>query len=122
MDIMVELHTLWNLPTAKRIFRALEEFEPFWFEDPIKMTSADDLAELAASTSCRSARARPGDAQRVSRAAGARRGRRRDAGPELGRRPVEARKIAAMAETYSPAGGAADCTGPVVYTASVHLS
>ena len=50
MDIMVELHTLWNLPTAKRIFRALEEFEPFWFEDPIKMTSADDLAELAAST------------------------------------------------------------------------
>ena len=50
MDIMVELHTLWDLPTAKRIFRALEEFEPFWFEDPIKMTSADDLAELAAST------------------------------------------------------------------------
>ena len=26
IDIMVELHSLWNLPTAKKIFAALEEF------------------------------------------------------------------------------------------------
>src|SRR5215212_5467561 len=32
MDIMVELHGLWNLPTARRIARALEEFEPYWYE------------------------------------------------------------------------------------------
>ncbi len=50
MDIMCEFHSLWNLPTAKRICRALEEFEPFWFEDPIKMTNFDALADLAAST------------------------------------------------------------------------
>ena len=50
MDIMVELHSLWNLPTAKRIARALEEFEPFWFEDPLKADNIDALAELAAAT------------------------------------------------------------------------
>ena len=89
MDIMVELHTLWNLPAAKRIFRALEEFEPFWFEDPIKMTSADELAELAASTSvpiCASETlaTRGG----LPRAVRAQRGRGRDARSELGRRPL----------------------------------
>ena len=50
MDIMVEFHSLWDLPTAKRIARALEEFEPFWFEDPIKADNLDALAEFAAST------------------------------------------------------------------------
>jgi galactonate dehydratase len=123
MDIMVELHTLWNLPTAKRIFRALEGFEPFWFEDPIKMTSADDLAELAAATHV------PICASETLATRGAFR--------ELLERAAvgvvmldlswvgglsEARKIAAMAETYHLPVAPHDCTGPVVYTASVHLS
>ena len=47
---MVEFHSLWNLPTAKRIARALEEFEPFWYEDPIKADNIDALADYAAST------------------------------------------------------------------------
>ncbi len=123
MDIMVELHSLWNLPTAKRIFRALDEFEPFWFEDPIKMTSADDLAELAASTHV------PICASETLAT--------RSAFRELFERNAlgvamldlswvgglsEARKIAAMAETYHLPVAPHDCTGPVVYTASVHLS
>jgi L-alanine-DL-glutamate epimerase-like enolase superfamily enzyme len=37
---MVEFHSLWHLPAAKRIARALEEFSPYWFEDSLK---ADDL-------------------------------------------------------------------------------
>ena len=89
MDIMVELHTLWNLPMAKRIFRALEEFEPFWFEDPIKMTSADDLAELAASTQRADLRQRDARHPRgLPRAVRAQCDRRHDARPELGRRAV----------------------------------
>jgi L-alanine-DL-glutamate epimerase-like enolase superfamily enzyme len=123
IDVMVELHTLWNLPTAKRIFRALEEFEPFWFEDPIKMTSADDLAELAASTHV------PICASETLATRGAFR--------ELLERGAvgvvmldlswvgglsEARKIAAMAEVYHLPVAPHDCTGPVVYAASVHLS
>jgi L-alanine-DL-glutamate epimerase-like enolase superfamily enzyme len=123
MDIMVELHTLWNLPMAKRIFRALEELEPFWFEDPIKMTSADDLAELAASTHvpiCAS--------ETLATRAAFRELFERNA---IGVTMLdlswvgglsEARKIAAMAEAYHLPVAPHDCTGPVVYTASVHLS
>ena len=123
MDVMVELHTLWNLPAVKRIFRVLEEFEPFWFEDPVKMTSADDLAELAASTHV------PICASETLATRGAFR-------ELLERNAVgvvmldlswvgglsEARKIAAMAEAYHLPVAPHDCTGPVVYAASVHLS
>ena len=34
MDIHVEFHSLWNLPTAIKIAKALEQFDPFWYEDP----------------------------------------------------------------------------------------
>ena len=34
IDVMVELHGLWDVPAACRIARALEEFAPFWIEDP----------------------------------------------------------------------------------------
>jgi galactonate dehydratase len=123
IDIMVELHSLWNLPAAKRILRALEEFEPFWFEDPIKMTSAADLAELAASTPvpiCASETLATRSAFRElfeHHAVGV---------AMLDLSWVgglsEARKIAAMAETWHLPVAPHDCTGPVVYTASVHLS
>jgi L-alanine-DL-glutamate epimerase-like enolase superfamily enzyme len=120
---MVELHSLWNLPMAKRICRALEEFEPFWFEDPIKMTSADDLAELAASTPvpiCASETL-------VTRSAFRELLERNAVGVAMLDLSwvgglSEARKIAAMAETYHLPVAPHDCTGPVVYTASVHLS
>lgn len=123
MDIMVEFHSLWNLPTAKKIFAALEEFEPFWYEDPIKMNNFDALADLASST-------------RVPITAS----------ETIATRPVfrelmakqavgvvmldlawvggisEARKIAAMAEAHSLPIAPHDCTGPIVYTASCHVS
>src|SRR5690606_3920429 len=51
MQIMVEFHSLWTLPTIKRIARQLEAFDPTWYEDPIRMNSVSALAELAASTS-----------------------------------------------------------------------
>ncbi|HEX2113629.1 MAG TPA: mandelate racemase/muconate lactonizing enzyme family protein, partial [Alphaproteobacteria bacterium] len=50
MDVMVEFHSLWDLPTAQKIARALEEFEPYWFEDPLKADDLDALAEFASST------------------------------------------------------------------------
>ena len=123
IDIMVELHTLWNLPAAKRIFHALEEFEPFWFEDPIKMTSASDLAELAASTHvpiCASETLATRSAFRELFEQSAIGVTMLDLSWVGGL--SEARKIAAMAETYHLPVAPHDCTGPVVYTASVHLS
>ncbi|WP_265733303.1 enolase C-terminal domain-like protein, partial [Acinetobacter baumannii] len=41
MDIMVEFHSLWRLPMARRIARALEPFNTFWHEDAIRMDSLD---------------------------------------------------------------------------------
>lgn len=123
MDIMVELHTLWNLPTAKRIMAALEEFEPFWFEDPIRMNNAAALAELARSTrvpitASETLATRQGYRDFISQGA---------IGivmPDLSwvGGLSEARKVAAMAETHHLPIAPHDCTGPVTYVASVHLA
>ena len=40
---MCELHSLWTLPAAIRIGRAMHDLDPFWVEDPIRM---DDPATL----------------------------------------------------------------------------
>lgn len=123
MDIMVELHSLWSLPVAIRIARALEPFEPFWFEDPIKMESLADLAHFARST-------------RVPVCASETLGSRFAFRELLEGHCVgvvmldigwvgglgEAKKIAAMAEAYHLPIAPHDCTGPVLLTASVHLS
>ena len=37
MEIMAELHSLWNVPMAKKICNALVEFAPTWIEDPVRM-------------------------------------------------------------------------------------
>ena len=44
IDIHVEFHSLWNLPMAILLAKAVEPFQPYWYEDPLKM---DDLGALA---------------------------------------------------------------------------
>jgi galactonate dehydratase len=123
MDIMVEFHSMWNLTAAKRIARALEPFDPFWYEDPIKMDSLSDLKAYAANTHV------PITASETI----AGRARFRDL---LELQAVgyvmfdlswvgglsEGRKISAMAEAYHLSVAPHDCTGPVLLAASVHLS
>ncbi len=50
MSVALELHGKWSLPAAKRIVAAVEEYEPLWVEDPLRMDSIPALAELARST------------------------------------------------------------------------
>jgi len=50
MELMVELHSMWDVPTAIRIARALEPLEPSWIEDPIRMDALDSLARVADAT------------------------------------------------------------------------
>src|SRR5207244_10815082 len=50
IDVMVELHALWDVPAACRIAAALEEFDPFWIEDPVRVASPDALAEVQRAT------------------------------------------------------------------------
>jgi galactonate dehydratase len=123
MDIMVEFHSLWDVPTAQRILRALEEFEPYWFEDPVRPDSPGALAQVARST-------------RVRVASGETLAGRRAFRELLDREAVqvvivdlswcggisEARKIGTLAETYGIPVAPHDCTGPVVLTASTPLS
>lgn len=123
MEIMVEFHSLWNLPMAKKIARALEPFEPTWYEDPIRMNSPQALAEYAASTD-------------VWVCASETLGSRYAYKDYLDRDAIgvvmadlcwtggltEGRKIAAMAETYHRPFAPHDCIGPVGFAAAIHMS
>lgn len=123
MDIMVELHSLWNLPAAKQIARALEPYKPMWYEDPIRMNSPQALAEYARSTD-------------VWVCASETLGSRWPYKDMLDRDAMhvvmvdlcwtggltEGRKIAAMAETYHRPFAPHDCIGPVGFAAAVHMS
>ena len=123
MEIMVELHSLWNLPMAMQIARRLEPFAPTWFEDPIRMNSPQALAEFARSTS-------------VWTCASETLGTRYAFKDYLDRDAMhvvmadlcwtggltEGRKIAAMADTYHRPFAPHDCIGPVGFITAVHAS
>ncbi|GGA86145.1 dehydratase [Brucella endophytica] len=123
MEVMVELHSMWDLPSALAIARAMKEFRPFWMEDPIKMQDTEALAVYAQRSGlpvCASETLAT-RAQYV----------------ELLRKSAvdyvmldiswcgglsEAKKIATMAEAFQRPIAPHDCTGPVVFAASIHLS
>jgi len=123
MEIMVELHSLWNLPAAIKIARAVEQFQPTWYEDPIRMNSPQALAEYARSTT-------------VPVCASETLGSRFPYKDMLDRDAMhvvmadlcwtggltEGRKIAAMAETYHRPFAPHDCIGPVGFIAAIHMS
>ena len=123
MDIMVEFHSLWNLPAAKTIARALEPYKPMWYEDPIRMNSPQALAEYARSTD-------------VWVCASETLGSRWPYKDMLDRDAAhvvmvdlcwtggltEGRKIASMAETYHRPFAPHDCIGPVGFAAAIHMS
>lgn len=123
IEIMVEFHSLWNLPTAKLIAKALEPYKPTWYEDPIKMNSPQALAEYARSTD-------------VWVCASETLGSRWPYKEMLDRDAVdvvmvdlcwtggltEGRKIASLAETYHLPFAPHDCIGPVGFVAAVHAS
>jgi galactonate dehydratase len=123
MDVMVEFHSLWRLPMAQKIARALKPFNTFWHEDAIRMDSLDLLKQYAPHSDaliCASETLsykwgfkdylQTGVAGVVmldlSWCGGL----------------TEARKIAAMADAWQLPIAPHDCTGPVVWAASTHLS
>lgn len=123
MQIMVEFHCLWNLPTAKRLARELEAFDVTWLEDPIRMNSVSALSELAASTStpiCASETLGSRFPYKDMLEAGAIGVVMTDLVWTGGL--TEGRKIAALADTYHRPYAPHDCTGPIAYAAAVHSS
>jgi galactonate dehydratase len=123
MDIHVEFHSLWDLPTAIRIAKSVEPFDPFWFEDPIKMTDRDALAEYARRTHVRVTASET----LATRSAFRELFEKRAVGVAMFDVAwcggiSEAKKIANMAEAFHLPVAPHDCTGPITLTASVHLA
>jgi galactonate dehydratase len=123
MDVMIELHALWDVPTAIRIAHALEDYTPFWLEDPVRSDLVDGLPAVAAAT-----RTRVAAGETV---AGVAAFQKLLAERAIGAATVdvtwcggltEARKVAATAEAHGVPVAPHDCTGPVALTACTHLS
>jgi L-alanine-DL-glutamate epimerase-like enolase superfamily enzyme len=123
MDLMIELHGLWNRPAAKRIIDAIAPYKPFWVEDPLRPDAVEALALLRREIS-------------VPIAIGE---------TAVGRKQVlhllengvvdyltidiswtggltEARKIASLADLFAVPVAPHDCTGPVALAISTHFS
>ena len=123
IEIAIECRGRWNVPAAKRMMAAVEQFNPVWVEDPIRNENAEALAEVRAAGNTPIA-----------------------AGESLGipYRHLElinagavdivltdvvwnggigpARTVADLASLNMLSAGLHDCTGPVALAASVHLS
>jgi L-alanine-DL-glutamate epimerase-like enolase superfamily enzyme len=123
MDIMVEFHSLWSLPMAKKLAAALTEFDTYWHEDPFRLDNIGDLREYAHHTKawiCASETLSYTHAFREYLETGVAGVAMLDLSWCGGL--TEARKIAALAEAWHVPVAPHDCTGPVVYAASCHFS
>jgi galactonate dehydratase len=123
MDIMVEFHSLWSLPMAKRLAERLAEFDTYWHEDPFRLDNVNDLKDYARHSKawvCASETLSYTHAFRDYLQTGAAGVVMLDLSWCGGL--TEARKIAGMAEAWHTPVAPHDCTGPVVYTASCHFS
>ena len=123
IEIMAELHSMWNRPMAIKICRALEPFGLLWVEDPVFMDHLHSLEEVARTT-------------RVPIAVGETRGGRADFRSLIEMDALstiildlswcggvsEARKVAAIAEAWHVPVAFHDCSGPVVLAVSTHLA
>ena len=123
MDIHVALHSIWRLPAALKIAKAPEPYDPFWFEDPVRMDSLPALVKFAQATRvpvCASETVGSCYDHRVLLDSGA---------PDIVMSDIvwcggltEAQKIAALAETYHLPLAPHDCTGPLAFATAVQFT
>ena len=123
IDIMIEGHGYWDLPSAKKIARAVEEFNPAWIEDLVLAHDVQVIGELKGFTRTpviaselliskfqylELLRQRACDIVMVD--------------PTWAGGITESRKIVTMAEAFSVPIAMHDCTGPFTLLAGVHLA
>lgn len=123
MEVIVELHALWDLPAALAIARAMQPFRPFWMEDPLRNLDPRALADYRRRSGlpvCASETlATPSQFLDILR---------EEAVDyvmlDLGwcGGLTGARRIAALADAHQRPVAPHDCTGPVVFGASTHLA
>jgi L-alanine-DL-glutamate epimerase-like enolase superfamily enzyme len=123
IEVMAELHSLWNTTSAIRICRALEDYGVLWAEDPIvKMDDVQGLTDLRRQSRtpvCGSETLAGTVPFRALLAADAVDFVMLDLAWCGGL--TEGRKIAALAEAYAKPLAPHDCTGPVTLWAGLHL-
>ena len=123
MQIMLEMHGEWCAPAAVEIARAVAPYNVYWIEDPIPMSGFGALADLRrqVATKVTASETVAGRRQFMSM---------------IEARAVdvvmldlswcggvtEAKAIAAIAEAAHLPVAPHDCTGPVVWAASAHVS
>lgn len=123
MEVAMEFHGYWNLPTAIKIAQALEPYSPMWLEEMLPQDNMAAYAELARASKlplCVSERLMTRWSFRElieNRAA-------RIIMPDISwcGGISEAKKIASMAETYYLPVAPHNCGGPVLHVASAHLA
>lgn len=123
MDLMVELHALWDLTSAKQIIRAVETINPLWIEDPVRMDDHSALRELANFTRIpllASETLAPASSFSPLIASSAPGIVCFDPGWCGG--ITQARAVCEMAAAAQLPIAAHDCTGPIGYVAGTHLS
>jgi galactonate dehydratase len=123
IEIAIEFHAQWNVPSAIRIAHALEPYQPMWLEDMLMPGNFQQYHEVAAATS-------------VPLIAGERMGGKMSFQQLFESRTTkyamfditwcggltEARKIAAMADAYELPMAPHTAGGPLLFYATTHLS
>jgi L-alanine-DL-glutamate epimerase-like enolase superfamily enzyme len=123
MEVAMEFHGYWNLPTAIEIARACEPFRPLWLEEMLPQDNLRTYAELARST-----RLPLTISERLMT-----RWHFRELFENQAARFImpdicwcggisEAKKIATVAETWYLPVAPHNCGGPVLHVASAHLA
>ena len=123
VELLIEMHGRFSPDTAIRMARELEEYNPYWIEEPIPPNcTVDALAKVSAST-------------RIPVAAGERISTRWGYWDVLNKQAVsviqpdiiccggilEAKKVAAMAQVHYIGVAPHSASGPALAAASIHL-
>lgn len=123
IDVMVELHGLWEATPAIKICKQLVDFAPYWVEDAIKLDSQDALARLREATDVPFAFGETLAGVHAYK-------RLFDSGAVdvvmydfcWGGGISESRRVGALAEAYGLPIAPHDCIGPVALAVGAHFS
>jgi galactonate dehydratase len=123
IDVAIEFHGFWNLPSAIKIAAALEPYKPMWLEEMLPQDNLAAYAELARFTDiplCLSERlmTRWGFREILENRAA------QIIMPDVAwcGGISETKKIATMAETYYLPIAPHNCGGPILHFATAHVA
>lgn len=123
MQIMLECHSLWSVPAARDIVRALAPYNIYWIEDPISINNLAALSDFRRTIDVNvTASETLATRQQFSALIQAKAADIIMLDLAWCGGLTEAKAIAGLAEANHLPIAPHDCTGPVVWAASCHLS